>query len=325
MNASIASPTRRKAYCVLSARSLPYAVKALESLTAHSLDDLDITLITDGEADKVALMDAMNLLGVPARHAWRVRAQAEADERALTAVARYPNIAAFRFGHPCWRKITDPLLFAAPGEEMIILDPDLYFPNRFRFEPTPATGLLLMYQPPSCLLPHEVVVRAFDEGVKLAHHTDIGVAQARNGFDLEWLDDLIRRLGGKTLPRSMHVESIVWAAMAMREGGGYLDPEHWHCWRNAQWKRLALRLGASGRTLLRSEKFGTMKCFHGGGIAKWWVPEAVKAGDLPAPVNLDLAHSPKPYEELTNEAYTSMRRVKDLARCVGYYRLFKAP
>jgi hypothetical protein len=322
MNAPMATPTRRKAYCVLSARSLPYAVKALESLTANSLDDLVITLITDGDADKLALVDAMNRLGVPARHAWRVCAQAEADERALTVLARYPNIAAFRFGHPCWRKITDPLLFAAPGEEMLILDPDLYFPNRFRFEPTPASGLLLMYQPPSCLLPHEVVVRAFDEGVKLAHHTDIGVAQARNGFDLDWLDDLIRRLGGKTLPRSMHVESIVWAAMAMREGGGYLDPEHWHCWRNAQWKRLALRLGASGRSLLRVENFGTMKCFHGGGIAKWWVPQAIEAGDLAGPADLPQTRRCEPFEELTRETYDGMQRVKGMARRFGYYRLF---
>jgi hypothetical protein len=61
------------------------------------------------------------------RHAWHVCARAEADERAVTVLAPYPNIAAFRFGHPCWRKITDPLLFGAPGEEMIILDPDLYF------------------------------------------------------------------------------------------------------------------------------------------------------------------------------------------------------
>lgn len=321
MNASTANLPRRHVYCVLSARSLPYAVKALASLTAHSLDDLDVTLITDGEADKVALVQAMTTLDVPARHVWRVCAQAEADERALEVLAPYPNIAAFRFGHPCWRKITDPLLFAGADEEMVILDPDLYFPNRFRFEPTPAKGLLLMYQPPSCLLPHEIVVRAFDEGVKLAHHTDIGVAQARNSFDLDWLDDLIKRLGGTTLPRSIHVESIVWAAMAMREGGGYLDPAHWHCWRNAQWKRVARRLGVSGRAVLRSEKFGAMKCFHGGGIAKWWVPQAVEAGDLSAPAEIAAARPPMPYEELTRETYESMQWMKTMARRMGYYRI----
>ena len=59
----------------------------------------------------------------------------------------------------------------------------------------------------------------------------------------------------------MHVEAIVWAALAMRSGGGYLDPEHWHCWRNSQWKRVLRRLGASGRTVLRSEHFEAMNRF----------------------------------------------------------------
>jgi hypothetical protein len=306
---------------VLSARSLPYADKAVESLLAHSLDDIDLTLITDSDGDKVALVGAMQQLDAPARHTWRVCAQVEADELASTALARHPHIAAFRFGHPCWRKITDPLLFAAPGAEMVILDPDLYFPNRFRFEPTPAAGLLLMHQPPSCLLPHEIVVRAYDEGIRLAHHVDIGVAQARNNFDLDWLDWLIDRLGGKSLPRAMHIEAIVWAALAMREGGGYLDPEHWHCWRNSQWKRLVLRLGTSGRTVLRAEHFDRMKCFHGGGVAKWWVPEALKAGELPTPSQIEEARTPMPFEELTRARYESTQRLKAWARRAGYYRL----
>jgi len=296
----------------------------MESLVANSLDDLDLTLITDGGDDKIALVEAMQALAVPERHRWRVAAQSEADELAAGALARHPNIAAFRFGHPCWRKITDPMLFAPPGGEMVLLDPDLYFPNRFRFEPTPPTGVLLMHQPPSCLLPHEVVVRAYDEGFRLAHHTDIGVAQASNGLDLDFLDDLIARLGGKSLPRSMHVESIVWAALAMRVGGGYLDPVHWHCWRNSQWNRVLRRLGASGRTVLRSERFETMKCFHGGGIAKWWIPEALEAGDLPPPGDLLEARPPLPYVELTRDAYEATQRLKSWARRAGYYRLVKS-
>ncbi|MEO5883790.1 MAG: hypothetical protein ABIQ06_15340, partial [Caldimonas sp.] len=270
------------------------------------------------------LVGAMQALALPDRHRWRVAAQAEADELATGALARHPHIAAFRFGHPCWRKITDPMLFAPVGAEMVILDPDLYFPNRFRFEPTPSTGLLLMHQPPSCLLPHEVVVRAFDEGFRLAHHTDIGVAQASNGLDLDFLDDLIARLGGKSLPRSMHVESIVWAALAMRMGGGYLDPVHWHCWRNSQWKRVLRRFGASGRTVLRAERFQAMKCFHGGGVAKWWIPEALDAGDLPPPGEVTEAKAPAPFEELTRDAYEATQRLKSWARRAGYYRLVKS-
>ncbi len=312
---------RRKVYCILSARSLPYADKAMASLVAHCDEDLDLTLITDSADDKIALVDAMQSIDVPARHQWRVCAQSEADERAAVVLAKYPHIAAFRFGHPCWRKITDPLLFAAPDEEMVILDPDLYFPNRFRFEPTPARGILLMYQPPSCLLPDDVVRRAYAANIRLAHHVDIGVAHASNNLDLAWLDQLIATLGGTQLPRAMHIEAIVWAALAMREGGGYLDPDHWHCWRNTQWKRAALRLGASGRNVLRVERFGDMKCFHGGGVAKWWVPEALKAGELPTPRAIPERRAPAPFEELTLAAYDSTQRLKRLARRLGYYKL----
>lgn len=321
MQSPDSTPLRRKVYCILSARSLPYADKAMASLVANSIDDLDLTLITDGEADKTALVAAMTAIDVPARHLWRVCAQAEADERAATQFANFPNIAAFRFGHPCWRKITDPMLFAAPDEEMVILDPDLYFPNRFRFEPTPARGILLMHQPPSCLLPDDVVRRAYDQGIRLAHHVDIGVAQASNNLDLAWLDQLIAKLGGTQLPRAMHIEAIVWAALAMREGGGYLDPAHWHCWRNSQWKRAALKLGVAGRALLRVERFGDMKCFHGGGVAKWWIPQALAAGDLPTPRVVPEARTPAPFEELTRAGYLSTQRLKHLARRLGYYRL----
>jgi hypothetical protein len=324
MNEPVHPASRRGVFCVLSARSLPYADKAMESLVAHCVDDIDLTLITDGADDKIALVEAMEGLQVPNRHSWQVFAQAEADERASATLTRYPNLAAFRFGHPCWRKVTDPMLFTPAGAEMIILDPDLYFPNHFSFESTPAKGLLLMYQPPSCLLPHEVVVRAYDEGIRLAHHVDIGVAQARNGFDLDWLDWLIARLGGTSLPRAMHIEAIVWAALAMREGGGYLDPMHWHCWRNSQWKRLLLRLGVSGRSLLRTERFADMKCFHGGGIAKWWVPESLRAGDIPAPRHVAEVKGPMPFEELTRASYESTQRLKALARRAGYYRLVKS-
>jgi hypothetical protein len=317
-------PVLRGVYCVLSSRSLPYARHAVASLVERSVDNLDVTLITDSTADKAALVQAMQELAVPARHRWQVVEQAEADERAADMLAGHPNIAAFRFGHPCWRKVTDPMLFATPGGEMVILDPDLYFPNRFRFEPTPAEGLLLMHQQPHCLLPHEVVVRAYDQGIRLAHHTDIGVAQVRNRIDLDFLDSLIARLGGKSLPRAMHIESIIWAALAMHMGGGYLDPVHWHCWRNSQWKRVLRRFGASGRTVLRSERFQAMKCFHGGGIAKWWLPEALVAGDLPPTGAVLEARAPLPYEELTRDAYDATQRLKSWARRAGYYRLVKS-
>ncbi|HEX7639796.1 MAG TPA: hypothetical protein VF457_15475 [Burkholderiaceae bacterium] len=314
---------RRRAYCIMGAGSLPYARRSLQSLCERSMDALDVRVITDEDEDKARIAQAMGELGIEDRHAWSVTAKAELDEAARTRFARHPELLALREGHPCWRKITDPLLMAEPGEEILLLDPDLYFPNRFRFEPTPARGVLLMRQPPHCLLPHETVMNAYDRGIALAHHVDIGVAQLRHDLDLDWMDAMVAALRrGGTLPRRMHVEAIIWSGVALREGGGYLDPTHWHCWTNAQWKRVALKLGSSGVRVLGSEDFGQMKCFHGGGPAKWWIPDFIDAGCMPAPKILDAHVAPRPFEELTRDAYLAGQRWKDIARRLGYYRLF---
>jgi hypothetical protein len=323
MNPTIQAPlaARRKVYCILSARSLPYAHGAVGSLLERSAEPLDLRLITDDESDRVAIVEALGQMVIPPQHHCQVHAQAEADDIAASRFAGLSHLREFRFGHPCWRKITDPLLFAEPGEEMVILDPDLYFPNHFRFEPTPAEGIALMWQRPSCLLPHETVMAAYGAGIALAHHVDIGVAQARHNIDLAWLDTLIARLGGKALPRAMHVEAIVWAALAMRVGGGYLDPTHWHCWQNTQWKRVAQALRVPGPALLRMEDFTAMKCFHGGGAAKWWIAPAVASGQI-GPAGEQLSAVPlRPFEELAQAEYLRSQRVKTVARKLGYYRL----
>jgi hypothetical protein len=314
----------RKLYCVLSPRSLPYARFAFRSLFDHCLEPVDLTLITDDEEDKAAIAETLDEVGPANLHRWRVFGKRDADERATDFYAGYPRIAAFRNGHPCWRKITDPALFAAAGEEMIVLDPDLYFPNRFAFEPTPDTGLALMWQRPSCLLPPEVVMAAYEAGIHLAHHVDIGVAQWRNRMDLAWLEHLIQALGGERLPRKMHVEAIVWAALAMRMGGGYLDAGRWSCWRNAQWKRVARKIGVRGASILAAEDFASMKCFHGGGIAKWWIPERIAAGRFAPPRTLGEPSGLQPFVPLGRGAYEATQRWKDLARRLGYYRLFTA-
>jgi hypothetical protein len=285
---------------------------------------LSVVLITDTELDKRQISDAISLIGVPGKHKWSVRSQAEADDRAQTVFARHPNLLSFRLGHPCWRKLTDPILFSDAGDEMIILDPDLYFPNYFTFEQTPKEGLQLMWQPPSCLLPHEVVMSAYGASIRLAHHVDIGVAQLRNDLDLDWFDWLIVNLGGRGIPRVMHVEAIVWAALAMHVGGGYLDPNYWYCWRYRQWKRVALRLGMPGIRLLKFEKLGSVKCFHASGVAKWWVDEACQRHIFHMPRSVVTPSIPMPFEELTLVEYESDQRLKRLIRRLGYYKLMSA-
>jgi hypothetical protein len=314
----------RRLFMVLSSRSLPYASLALSSLLRNADGNLSLVLITDSEEDKKILNDQFDQIaaaeGVNCQSA--VYSDADLDQLATAQFAGYNHVQAFRRGHPCWRKITDPLLLSEAGQEMVILDPDVYFPNRFRFEPTPQTGLLLMWQKPSCLLPPEVVELAMASGIALAHHTDIGVAQWRMPVDLEWLDWLIDKLGSPNLPRSMHVESIVWAALAMRIGGGHLDPNTWLCWHRTQSKRLLRKLGVSGPAILRKEPFAKIKCFHGGGEAKWWLSEADKLGYLDsAGVRLDEG-ALFPFKEITLKDFERLQFIRRWAKKVGYYSFF---
>ncbi len=321
-----AALTQRQLYMVLSPHALGYARLAIASLLAHSDEPLNLHLITDSHADKQTLLAALAELDLPTFHACSVTSEEELADAESSVFANLPNLRAFRHGHPCWRKITDPLLMGAPGEELILLDPDLYFPNRFRFEPTPASGLLLMWQRPNCLLPPDVVRAAFNVQIPLARHVDIGVAHWRSGTDMQWLDWLLAQLGGPSLPRMMHVEAIVWAALAMRpdlrQGGGYLDPSLWVCWRRSQSKRIRRKLGADGRSILRSESWPSMKCFHAGGEAKWWLPEAQAANELQGNASLLTPGRVHPFVELTRPRYEREQTAKGLVRNLGYYRLF---
>ena len=234
----------------------------------------------------------------------------------------FRDLRSFRRGHPCWRKITDPLLLSGEAQEMILLDPDLYFPNRFRFEPTPGSGVLLMWQKPCCLLPPEVVQSAITAKVRLADHVDIGVAHWRQSVDLEWLDWLIGTLGAPHLPRSMHVEAIVWAAIAMRIGGGHLDPRFWVCWHRTQHKRVLRKLGVSGTFILSRENLAGIKCFHAGGEAKWWLADAYKSGILDQSAEAIEPSPVRPFVELAPSRYNALLRNRRLLRRLGYYSVF---
>ena len=264
------TPRPRLVHMVLSPRALPYAHFCLQSLVTQADEALRLRLITDSPEDATLLREELGRLAIPARHEISVHDQKEADTIAESKLARYPNVRRFRQGHPCWRKITDPPLF----------DPDLYFPNLFRFEPTPPRGLRLMWQAPNCLLPRETVEAAIRGSYRLAHHVDIGVAHARAPLDWDWLEAFVGTLGGASIPRLMHVEAIVWSAMAMHIGGGHLNPSAWRCWHRTQLKRVLLKATVPGAQLLRLEHLGRVKCFHAGGAAKNWIPAAHAQGLL---------------------------------------------
>jgi hypothetical protein len=308
---------------VLSPRSLPYAQLALASLLRNCAEALHLHLITDGDSDKSVLTEALEAAQPPdSRRQWSVTAESELADREAAVFGAHPNLRAFRHGHPCWRKVTDPMLVSEPDAELVLLDPDLYFPSVFSFEATPTRGLLLMWQRPNCLLPPEVVRAAFNSSVRLARHVDIGVSHWRASADLDWLDWLIGRLGGASLPRLMHVEAIVWAALAMREGGGYLDPKFWSCWHRTQSKRLLLKLGISGVRVIQSERWSEIKCFHAGGEAKWWLPGAERAGTLQSGPEHIQPGIVRPFVELSPRRYEREQSAKQLLRNFGYYRLF---
>jgi hypothetical protein len=317
-------PVPRRLFMVLSPRSLSYARLALASLSGNAEEPFDLALITDSENDKQILLEEVGTLevGQLSKQSFAIFSEADLETREADVFARYPNITSFRHGHPCWRKVTDPILLSDNGQEMIVLDPDIYFPNRFCFEETLDSGLLLMWQRPSCLLPAQVVDNAMRAKISLAHHTDIGVAQWRMPVDLAWLDWLLGKLGSPDLPRSMHVESIVWAALAMRMGGGYLDPHAWLCWHRTQFKRIARKIGRSGYEILRREPWTDIKCFHAGGEAKWWLSEAKNKGFLDGHEVKSGRLSPRPFEELTPAGFAWIERRRLWLRRSGYYSLF---
>jgi hypothetical protein len=210
---------------------------------------------------------------------------------------------------------------------MILLDPDLYFPNNFTFEETPRKGILLMWQKPNCLLPHQTVQAAMQAGIPLANHVDIGVLQWRGPDDLAWLEWFIGVIAGPggvaSLPRMMHVEAIVWAALAMKMGGGYLDPRAWHCWHRTQGKRVMRLLKIKGTTILKAEPWKEIKCFHGGGQAKWWIPDAVRENFFTRHEDRTHPTSTAPFIELTPSDYDREQSLKRLLRGLGYYTLFR--
>ena len=112
--------------------------------------------------------------------------------------------------------------------------------------------------------------------------------------------------------------------MAMRFGGGHLDPAKWVCWRRTQRKRILRKLGADGQRLLRSEPLTDMKCFHAGGEAKSWLVDlAAEHSSTPATSHLQ-ASPVLPFVELTSGRFEREQTLRSVIANLGYYRLFGA-
>ena len=72
-----------------------------------------------------------------AAHHERVRGRRSCRCRRYSLRALSRICVLFATGILAGAKSPTPRCSPSAGEEMVLLDPDLYFPNRFRFEPTP--------------------------------------------------------------------------------------------------------------------------------------------------------------------------------------------
>ena len=118
-------------------------------------------------------------------------------------------------------------------------------------------------------------------------------------------------------------KAVVWAALAMRIGGGHLDPRYWRCWSRTQYNRVLRKLGANGRYILEREDMLELKCFHAGGEAKWWLPEAYEAGILDQKNDVLENGAVAPFVEITPREFHVLQRNRQWLRRLGYYSVFK--
>ena len=314
----------RRVYCVLSPRGLAYSEICLDSLLRNSLEVLELCLITDSEADREVLQRRFSGPCAAHGHGLTVYAKVDLDARSDERFAAFPRLKRFRDGHPCWRKITDPVLVAGVGEEVVIIDPDVYFPNRFRFETTPRDGLCLMHQGPNCLLPEELVREVFEAGIPVADHTDIGVCQFRMPLPLDVLDTFLAVIDTTRYTWCMHVESVVWAALAMRMGGGYFAPGAWVCFANTLPGRIGRRFGRSPLASLASLPIPSIKAFHAGGVAKHWLSDAQRAGIFGSPSDLPDDTATRAFVKYGRAKFEVMHGIRRVARRARIYDLIVA-
>ncbi len=315
----------RNVFILLSSHSMAYARVCIDTMLRNCIEPVRLHLVVDNFDEKEIFEEEAGRLEIPSQSSIEVIAK---EEVAARLEERFPGkigLRALHEGHPCWRKIIDPIVLSAAEDEIIVTDPDLFFPNRFSFEPTPQTGVMMMRQGPNCLYPPEAVRRVFELGVPLANHVDIGVAQLRAGaVDLDWLDWFIRELDVERFRPFMHIEAVVWSALAMQIGGEHLSPQAWRCWERGKFKRIAVALGLPGHLTMKLEPLDKVKCIHVSGPSKWWVLRGLETGSLREFHNArNGVTQGVSYIELTPSDYEREQRLKALARKMGFYKLTK--
>ena len=304
----------------MNSTCLPRMFLCIRSLAENLYGDEAIHLLTDSLEDQLRLQQAFaDLTRI------KVQVSDELWEADGNPMRRYAGLGKLRNGHPCWRKLTDPMLLARDGDEVVIVDPDVYVPRPITFETDGEGSLRLMWQKPNCLLPFSVVRTAFAKGIAMADHVDIGVAQYRSPLDLEWLNWLVESLGVGDTPRVMHVEAILWSCLAMGMGGGYLNSDRWRCWANTQWKRVLKKAGATPARMLSADDFRSCLAFHAGGTAKTWlaapgIGESLRRlAGLPGGKPLRSATA-SPFVPFREEKFECLRKRGKVLKAMGYYK-----
>lgn len=306
----------RRVFIVLSSKSLSYAHACIRTMLRNCAERVSLQLIADDPEERRILAEETAAYAERERTVITAISEEEVADRIADRFPGLEGLRALHQGHPCWRKIIDPLALSDPEDEIIVTDPDLFFPNRFDFEPMPRDGVMMMRQGPNCLYPPAAVRAAFDHGLRLANHVDIGVAQMRAGtVDPEWLDWAVRPLVGEQFRDFMHIEAIIWSALAMRYGGRHLQSKAWLCWERGRIKRVAVAMGLPGHWTLRLERLDRVKCIHVSGPSKWWVQKGLETGAIrEAGADRTGPTVGVPYAELTRNRYELEQRLKSRVR-----------
>lgn len=313
----------RNVFILLSSNSLPYSRICIGTMLANSVEPLRLRLIADNKEEEQTLENGLRDVPVPDGSSLEIVGKDTVQERLYDLYPHMTGLHQLHEGHPCWRKIIDPIVLSSEQEDIIVADPDLVFPNYFAFEPMAQSGVRMMWQKANCLLPPAAVRQAFELGVPLANHVDIGVAQVHRGaIDLQWLDWFVKNMQVERFQNFMHIEAIVWSALAMKMGGEYFNPRAWKCWQRGHVKRIAIACGVPGRWTLKLENLAEMKCIHVSGMSKWWIAEAMKTGFIKEThKRLDAPTSGIDYCELRRADYEREQKIKSLARSLGYQKL----